>query len=80
MGIELMIKNATHIELELNGRKYHLFCDPDSPLEDVKTIMLSVANHVDDLLQKSKEPPPIVETENLPVQDLSETCCGKTLC
>lgn len=47
-----MIKNKTQIEAEVDGKKYHLLCDHDSPIAHVKEALFQFIKYMGHLEEK----------------------------
>lgn len=52
---ENMIRNITKFEQKVGDRFYHLFCEMDSPLSEVKDVLLHFLGHVTQIENSSKE-------------------------
>jgi hypothetical protein len=73
-----MLKNITRIEHKVNDRVFHLFCDSDSPLNEVKEALvefLKIVGNIEDQVkanQEAQKAQPEVSSEE--VQEAVQSC------
>lgn len=49
-----MLKNISRLEHKVGDRVYHLICDNDSPLNDVKDALCKFLSYVDQIAEAAK--------------------------
>lgn len=64
---EQMLKNVSRFEHKIGDRIYHLICEMDSPIEDVKTALHQFMGHIEFIEKKTKQ-----QAEEQPAQGCSE--------
>lgn len=49
--------NQLSLEANINGRKYYLICEKDSPIGEIHDVMCMLKNHIIGVMQNEGKPP-----------------------
>ncbi len=67
-----MLTNIVKLEVKVAEKVYHLFCDNDSPINDVKEAISQLKKVVEDIEQKIVSVNKEVDKESKPVEALAQ--------